>query len=121
MKISNPATNFRAPSLRPKSSEQPVSQIPEPLPTDYLQVAKWALAGSVPLVGAGANFFEGTMAAVASKNELTVPAMVGVGANILGSAGLLTGLLAGSPITSCVGVGLLAVSGAVSGWTVSKF
>lgn len=77
-------------------------------------------AGAVPLVGAGLNM----MVSIGSQfNENSTLAKVAAGAmlsNLAGTASLAGGLVFGSEVATYAGLGLLGVSGLVTGYAAAS-
>lgn len=82
--------------------------------------AGFAVAGGLPVIGAGANVFVGLGTGFAGKEPLSYVNFAGAVANLAGSGTLVGAALSGSSTAASVGFALLGVS-AVTAGTVSGY
>ena len=87
---------------------------------DLKETMTWGSLGAVPAIGAVSNFTIFALTGIAHQKEASNAAFLGMGANVLGTGALITGLIIGNTATTMVGGGLLLASGVASGYAVNK-
>ena len=115
-----PAQSATKPESAPASADSVTLSGRPSSSIDLKETLTWGLAGAVPGLGAVSNFTIGALTLVSGQKKASDTALMGLGANLLGTGALVTGLIIGNTATSLIGGGLLMASGVAAGYSINQ-
>lgn len=81
-------------------------------------ITTFAVTGAVPVLGAGVNYLAGS-ADGAGRGDAGM-SLLGIGSNLVGTASLAYGLIAGNSSATQAGLGMLGFSGLAAGYVCAS-